>query len=48
MNSEPLTPKQISTPSEDEINRIYEAIKHDRINKTARTKEALSKIAGYR
>ncbi len=37
-----------STPSEDEINRIYEAIQQDRINKTARVKEALSKIVGYR
>ncbi len=37
-----------STPSEDEINRIYEAIQQDRINKTARLKEALSKIVGYR
>lgn len=37
-----------STPSEDEINRIYEAIQEDRINKTARVKEALSKIVGYR
>ncbi|WP_157844519.1 hypothetical protein [Chryseobacterium sp. Leaf394] len=35
-----------STPSEDEINRIYEAIQQDRINKTARVKEALSKIVG--
>jgi transcriptional regulator with XRE-family HTH domain len=37
-----------STPSEDEINRIYDAIQQDRINKTARVKEALSKIVGYR
>ncbi|MDM1556107.1 hypothetical protein [Chryseobacterium indologenes] len=37
-----------STPSENEINRIYDAIQQDRINKTARVKEALSKIVGYR
>lgn len=37
-----------STPSESEINRIYEAIQQDRINKTSRVKEALSKIVGYR
>jgi len=37
-----------SIPSEDEINRIYEAIQQDRVNKTARIKEALSKIVGYR
>ncbi|MGI6342461.1 MAG: hypothetical protein ACOXZ9_05735 [Bacteroidales bacterium] len=37
-----------STPSTDEINRIYYAIQQDRKNKTLRIKEGLSKIVGYR
>ncbi|MDV3582759.1 hypothetical protein CMU85_14705 [Elizabethkingia anophelis] len=37
-----------SIPPEHEINRIYEAIQQDRINKTTRIKEALSKIVEYR
>jgi transcriptional regulator with XRE-family HTH domain len=37
-----------STPTSDEINRIYLAIQEDRKNKTARIKEGLSKIVGYR
>ena len=37
-----------STPSRDEINRIYHAIREDRKNKTLRIKENLSKIVGYR
>lgn len=37
-----------STPPSDEVNRIYIAIQDDRKNKTARIKEGLSKIVGYR
>lgn len=37
-----------SIPPVDEINRIYFAIQDDRKNKTARIKEGLSKIVGYR
>ena len=37
-----------SLPPVDEINRIYFAIQDDRKNKTARIKEGLSKIVGYR
>lgn len=37
-----------SVPPENEINRIYEAIQTDRLNKTKRVKEALAKIVGYR
>ena len=37
-----------SIPPDEEINRIYNAIKEDRINKTKRIKESLSKIVGYR
>jgi|JFJP01.1.fsa_nt_gi transcriptional regulator with XRE-family HTH domain len=37
-----------SIPTNDEINRIYLAIQDDRRNKTARIKEGLSKIVGYR
>lgn len=37
-----------STPDIDEINRIYLAIQDDRKNKTARVKDGLSKIVGYR
>jgi len=37
-----------STPSMDEINRIYLAIQQDRKDKTSRIKEGLSKIVGYR
>lgn len=37
-----------SIPEENEINRIYEAIQQDRINKTLRLKNELSKIVGYR
>lgn len=37
-----------SIPSVEEINRIYFCIQEDRINKTLRIKEGLSKIVGYR
>ncbi|MGV4413215.1 hypothetical protein [Chryseobacterium sp. T1] len=37
-----------SIPSKEEINRIYEAIQTDRINKTTRLKNELGKIVGYR
>lgn len=37
-----------SLPPVEEINRIYLAIQDDRKNKTARIKEGLSKIVGYR
>jgi hypothetical protein len=37
-----------SIPSDEEINSIYFAIQEDRINKTTRIKEGLSKIVGYR
>ncbi len=37
-----------STPSAIEIDRIYNEIQLDRKNKTARIKEGLSKIVGYR
>jgi hypothetical protein len=37
-----------SMPSTEEINRIYLCIQEDRINKTLRIKEGLSKIVGYR
>jgi methyl-accepting chemotaxis protein len=37
-----------SIPPVDEINRIYLAIQEDRKNKTARIREGLSKIVGYR
>lgn len=35
-------------PDKTEINRIYNAIENDRIKKTARIKDGLSKIVGYR
>lgn len=37
-----------SSPSVDEINRIYSEIQEDRMVKTLRIKEGLSKIVGYR
>ncbi|MBW3520413.1 hypothetical protein [Flavobacterium sp. NKUCC04_CG] len=37
-----------SNPTTEEINRIYFAIQDDRKNKTARIKDGLSKIVGYR
>lgn len=37
-----------STPSVDEINRIYHAIQEDRKLKTTRVKNGLSKLVGYR
>lgn len=37
-----------STPSSNEVNRIYSEIQEDRKRKTLRIKEALSKIVGYR
>lgn len=37
-----------STPERNEVNRIYDAIQEDRIQKTARLKEELSKMVGYR
>lgn len=37
-----------STPDTNEINRIYTAIQEDRKLKTARIREGLSKIVGYR
>lgn len=37
-----------STPSTDEVNRIYFEIQEDRRRKTLRIKEDLSKIVGYR
>jgi transcriptional regulator with XRE-family HTH domain len=37
-----------STPSKDEVNRIYFAIQDDRKNKTLRVKNGLSSIVGYR
>jgi transcriptional regulator with XRE-family HTH domain len=37
-----------STPSESEVNRIYNVIQSDRIAKTLRIKNELSKIVGYR
>lgn len=37
-----------SIPTDDEINRIYNAIQNDRKSKTLRIKQALSQIVGYR
>lgn len=37
-----------SIPEKDEINRIYEAIREDRKQKTQRIRGGLSKIVGYR
>lgn len=37
-----------STPTTEEINRIYNAIQEDRKSKTLRIKNGLSKIVGYR